>query len=97
MRSFLILLVLACFFISCDKERKNEVDVSHIPITIDISRFDEDFYNSTSETLVETKQKYPMFFPHHIDSIWVNKINNKTMKLLNYIFIRKALVLSQGH
>jgi len=77
MRSFLILLALACFFISCDKESKNEVDVSHIPVTIDISRFDEDFYNSTSETLVETKQKYPMFFPHHIDSVWVNKINNK--------------------
>jgi len=77
MRSFLIVFTLTCFFISCKNENKYAIDVSHIPITIDLQRFDVDFYTTTSKTLGETKRKYPMFFPHNIDSVWVNKLNNK--------------------
>ena len=77
MRSFLLLILATCVFVSCKKENKNLVDVSHIPVTINIDRFDVDFYSSTPKTLVDTKKKYPMLFPHNIDSVWINKINDK--------------------
>lgn len=78
MRNFLFILFTVIVFISCEKTTKNnKVDVSAIVANVKLARFDVDFYNTSKENLPETKKKYPMLFPHNIDSIWINKINNK--------------------
>lgn len=65
------------FLVGCKTENKNQVDVSHISADVNVARFEVDFYNSSEEKLPDTKKKYPMLFPHNIDSVWINKINNK--------------------
>ncbi len=72
--SILLLLVV---FNSCKKEEKLKVDVSKIQMELSLDRFDVDFYSATEETLPNIKSKYPLFFPHNIDSIWINKIKDK--------------------
>mgnify|MGYP005990876813 FL=1 len=75
-----------CFFIfslftllfSCDQKQENIIDVSNININFTIDRFDIDFYTTKAESLFETKEKYPMFFPENTpDSVWIQKIYNK--------------------
>lgn len=73
----IIAVFLLIFLTQCQKETKKNIDVSNILIDVKIARFDVDFYNSSKEKLPETKKKYPMLFPHNIDSVWINKINNK--------------------
>jgi len=80
MRYFLIHFLLI-LFISCTNKKKS-VDVSNVSVDVQIDRFDVDFYNATSKTLSSIKRKYPMFFPHQIDSVWLNKINNKDEQTL---------------
>lgn len=77
MHNFLIVLMLSCLFMACEKENKYKVDVSHIPVSIDIERFDVDFYTTTAQTLATTKEKHPMFFPHNVDSVWIHKLQDK--------------------
>lgn len=77
MRKILSFLLLLLVVFSCKKENKLEVDVSDINVDLKLARFDIDFYNTTPETLSKTKEIYPMFFPHDIDSVWINKIQNK--------------------
>lgn len=77
MRKILSFLLLLLVVFSCKKENKLEVDVSDINVDLKLARFDIDFYNTTLETLSKTKEIYPMFFPHDIDSVWINKIQNK--------------------
>lgn len=77
MRKIFSFLLMTLFVMSCKNENKLEVDVSNINVDLKLARFDVDFYNSTPETLSNTKEIYPMFFPHDIDSVWLNKIQNK--------------------
>lgn len=64
--------------LSCDSKDKNLVDVSAVKVEFTIDRFDVDFYSTKEDMLLETKEKYPLFFPKNTpDSVWVNKINNK--------------------
>lgn len=77
MRNYIAYFLLILLIVSCKNESENLVDVSHIDVIIDLNRFEVDFYNTTEETLVDTKQKYPMFFPANTpDSIWLSKIND---------------------
>lgn len=100
MRKILSFLLLLLVVFSCKKENKLEVDVSDINVDLKLARFDIDFYNTTPETLSKTKEIYPMFFPHDIDSVWINKIQNKdeqelfaeTQKVYtNLFFLEKQL------
>ncbi|WP_299109066.1 gliding motility lipoprotein GldB [uncultured Tenacibaculum sp.] len=76
MRKFLWSLVLLLTLISCKNDEKKKIDVSHIVTDTKVARFEVDFYNTSEETLPELKKKYPLFFPHNVDSVWINKINN---------------------
>lgn len=76
MRKFLGVILLM-FFVGCKTDTKNKIDVSHIVADVNVARFDVDFYKSSKEKLPETKKKYPMLFPHNVDSIWIRKINDK--------------------
>ena len=77
MRKIISFLLLMVMVVSCKKENKLQVDVSNINVDLKLARFDIDFYNSTPQTLSKTKEIYPMFFPHNVDSVWINKIQNK--------------------
>ncbi|CAL2090966.1 gliding motility lipoprotein GldB [Tenacibaculum sp. 190524A05c] len=77
MRKIISFLLLTVMVVSCKKENKLQVDVSNINVDLKLARFDVDFYNSTPQTLSKTKEIYPMFFPHNVDSVWINKIQNK--------------------
>ncbi|CAL2077529.1 gliding motility lipoprotein GldB [Tenacibaculum sp. 190524A05c] len=77
MRKIISFLLLMVMVVSCKKENKLQVDVSNINVDLKLARFDVDFYNSTPQTLSKTKEIYPMFFPHNVDSVWINKIQNK--------------------
>ena len=68
---FSILLVL----FSCKTESKPKIDVSEIEVEIIIERFEQEFYNSTSNDLNQLKENYAIFFPTSVpDSVWVNRM-----------------------
>ncbi|MFY7671260.1 gliding motility lipoprotein GldB [Tenacibaculum sp. MEBiC06402] len=77
MRKLLTFLLMLFIVTSCKEENKLDINVSDIDVDLKLARFDIDFYKTTPETLAKTKEIYPMFFPHDIDSVWVNKIQNK--------------------
>lgn len=70
-------------FISCKNGSKKNVDVSNISVNFSVDRFEQQFYNTNSETLPVLKAKYPYLFPgQNPDSVWLNKIsNNKELAL----------------
>lgn len=75
MKKSLILLGAILFF-SCTNEKKATVDVSNIQADLDISRFEQVFYNE-EVALQDLKQEYPYLFPTKFeDSVWINKRNN---------------------
>lgn len=75
-RVFILFAVVIVLF-SCGKN-KPTVDVSDIEVTVNVKRFEQDFYGSDSSNLASLKQKYPELFPKATpDSIWVAKMNNK--------------------
>ena len=78
MRKYFFIFTLLFIMLSCDSKDKNLVDVSAVKVEFTIDRFDIDFYSTKEEMLLETKEKYPLFFPKNTpDSVWVNKIKNK--------------------
>lgn len=78
MRHSFYFFLLSMLLISCKKEIKNNIDVSHISADVKTKRFEVDFYQSNSGDLEKLKKEYPILFPEGIeDSVWVNKINSK--------------------
>lgn len=78
MRKLFFIFLFSIAIISCDKNEKSIVDVSHIQVDFSIERFDQDFYTSTKEDLPKLKEKYPLFFPKQTaDSIWISKIKEE--------------------
>lgn len=78
MRKYFFICTLFSILFSCDSMDENFVDVSDIKVDFTIDRFDVDFYTTKENTLLKTKEKYPLFFPKNTpDSVWVSKINNK--------------------
>ncbi len=77
MRKILFLFFISVGISSCKTAPKKDVDVSNITVKFKIDRFDVDFYLSSANDLPNLKLKYPLLFPHDIDSIWIHKINNK--------------------
>jgi gliding motility-associated lipoprotein GldB len=62
---------------SCTKTNKLDVDVSKIDAKVSIKRFEQVFYGSKPEELPKIKAEFPYLFPHNIDSVWVNKMQDK--------------------
>src|SRR5210317_1575195 len=62
------------FLVACEKENKVEVpDVSHIEVTIDIRRFEEDLFAMVPPLNVKDwdglQRKYPVFLPLFVDKV----------------------------
>ena len=78
MRKILLLILIVVGIFSCKIDTKTVVDVSNIPVSFSLSRFDVDFYTSSKNDLPKLKNKYPLLFPNQVeDSVWIHKITNK--------------------
>lgn len=78
MRQYFLFFILSIVLISCDKKIDHSVDLTGIEVDFKLSRFDQEFYLSSTNSLDQLKQKYPMLFPTGTaDSVWINKINDK--------------------
>ncbi|OOV29938.1 gliding motility lipoprotein GldB [Flavobacterium sp. LM5] len=77
MRKCLLSLLLVLFFCSCDKKSKVEKIVEEIPVEIKVERFDQAFFETKPENLLQLKQKYPLFFPQGTeDAVWIEKMQH---------------------
>ena len=77
MRNYFQFLWVLLFFISCQKETQNNIDISNIEANFKVLRFEQDFYTNKGKNLVELKENFPLLFPDETpDSIWIAKINN---------------------
>jgi gliding motility-associated lipoprotein GldB len=77
MKIYLLPLVLCLSFMSCEKKNKTEKAVEEIPVTIQVDRFDQAFFQTKPENLNELKQKYPYFFPAGTDdAVWMEKMQH---------------------
>ncbi len=77
MRNYFQFLWVLLFFISCQKETQNNIDISNIEANFKVFRFEQDFYTNKGKNLVELKENFPLLFPDETpDSIWIAKINN---------------------
>ncbi|SDW42413.1 protein involved in gliding motility GldB [Lutibacter oricola] len=78
MNKFLAVIIILFFAISCQDKESKAIDVSNINATAKVVRFDQLFYNASSENLNEVKKRFPYLFPaQNNDSIWLNKIKNE--------------------
>jgi len=60
--------------ISCNQKSELEKTIDAIPLTIEIERFEQDYFNSSIEDLQKVKDKYPHFFPENVpDSVWIEQ------------------------
>ena len=74
--SLIVLLLIS----GCQDDNPLDVDVSHIPVEVEILRFDLDFYGQPPSKLPEIKQKYPFMFPPRVpDSIWAEKMQDSLL------------------
>lgn len=77
MKKYFFLFILSVFVWSCKKETKKEVDVSAIPVSFQVERFDQKFYTAEPQDLPKLKGEYPFLFPEmYPDSVWINKLKD---------------------
>lgn len=70
-----LLLIIAAVIFACTEKNQYKVDVSNVEINLNIKRFDEQYYTSSSQKLPALKAAYPYLFPKETpDSIWLQKI-----------------------
>lgn len=70
---FLVLLLMA----SCDKKSKIESKVEEIPVSIELYRFEQAFFEAKPQELPKVKQQFPDFFPAETpDAVWVEKMQH---------------------
>jgi len=78
MRVLFIVFASIVLLISCTKENPKKVDVAGIDITLQVDRFEKEFYGNGGSNLKELRSKYPFLFPEGFsDSIAMSKISNK--------------------
>ncbi|MDP2087886.1 MAG: gliding motility lipoprotein GldB [Flavobacteriaceae bacterium] len=70
------------FLSSCKKEVSTVTDSSQAGV-VKAHRFDQLFYQKSTDEIQQLKKLYPYLFPNQMpDSVWVNKSNNKEEILL---------------
>ena len=70
-------IVIALFFISCNKKIESDTIITGTPIEIEVIRFDKVFFETAPENLNKVKKEFPFFFPQgNDDSVWLNKMQD---------------------
>jgi gliding motility-associated lipoprotein GldB len=73
----LILILIGC--ISCADKLEKDIDISSISITLQLDRFETEFYRADSTSLADLKAGYPFLFPEfEHDSVWYGRIADPT-------------------
>ena len=76
MKKFFLLITIL-LIVSCKNETKREVDVSAIPVSFEVERFDQKFYTAKPQELPKLKKEYPFLFPEmYADTVWTNKLKD---------------------
>lgn len=83
MKNVLWLILSFLTIVSCKNETKPKVDVSNIPVSFNVERFEQMFYTAKPKDLPKLKAEYPFLFPEMFaDSVWTNKMNDPISKEL---------------
>lgn len=75
-------LLILGFVFGCEKEPKNEIDVSGVDVNFTVDRFEEQFYTASEENFNELKTNYSFMLSNAHDSIWINKMQNEDERYL---------------
>jgi gliding motility-associated lipoprotein GldB len=79
-----IFCLFSFFLVSCSGNSQLETEINSIDVTIDIDRFDLNFYKANSEEYIQLKKKYPYLFPEQYpDSIWKKRQRDSIQVLLH--------------
>lgn len=77
MSNYLAVFLSFLLLISCKNERLTSPNSEDVEV-VKVHRFDQLFYQKSSDEIQQLKQIYPYLFPSQVDdSVWVNKSNNK--------------------
>jgi gliding motility-associated lipoprotein GldB len=77
MKTYVIFLVSALFFLSCNKKNQTEKAVEAIPANLQVIRFDKVFFEAVPEDLPKLIRDFPFFFPEgNDDEVWLEKMQN---------------------
>jgi len=73
----LSIMLLFLALTTCQHKNPLDINISQIPIKVQILRFDLDFYGQPIQKLPQIKDKYPFMFPAQVpDSIWRKKMQD---------------------
>ena len=76
-------LIVLLLFSSCAKKKELRVDVSGIPMEVQVERFEQKFYGSGTGELQQLKAAYPFLFPSsNPDSVWLAKMRDEDEQFL---------------
>ena len=81
--SFLFLSGLFFAFSACSSSNEIENEIAKIPVTVELDRFDQKFFNASKDDFYQLKQDYPYLFPkQYPDSIWLKRQRDSLQVLL---------------
>lgn len=77
MKTYLYLIFIYLFFISCNKKDNRDDASQATPSKIEVIRFDKVFFETAPKDLDKVKNQFPFFFPPgNDDSVWLNKMQD---------------------
>lgn len=78
------LFLILIFSASCTSECKINSEIAEIPMGFQVVRFDQQFAETTPESLPKLQRAFPEFFPKQIpDSVWYAKLQDTIQMELN--------------
>lgn len=85
MKKYILLPLLALLLFSCKDENAAEDKVAEVQVgKVNITRFDDLFYNSKPGDLPRLKKQFPYLFPpEDPDTVWTNKIKTPLLQELH--------------
>ncbi|MDR6302083.1 gliding motility lipoprotein GldB [Mesonia maritima] len=84
LKNFFGILILLLVFSACKNENKVEEEISKIPVSFEVERFEEEFAAVSPENLSGLKAEYPFLFPQRFpDSLWLQKKEDTIQQALN--------------
>lgn len=78
---FLILIMIP---LSCKEDRNIPEEITHIPVHLELQRFDKRFARATPDSLNDLKQEFPYLFPkQYDDNFWEKKLTDTIQEELD--------------
>jgi len=81
---YLVVMLTMFFLFACSKKQNSVPDVSDIPVSFKIERFDQLFYDTNVADLPVLKKQFPFLFPQQFDdAFWIEKKKDTLMTELH--------------